>query len=431
MQPSRPPSQTREDSEPRPWIGRGFYYSSFLCPFCVLLIFTVAKIYPIVNLEREFNGDSINESYKKKPVPVPKESSKEDEQTKPKDKDFFYKIMWPPLQHSLCGTGAPNLKLSSTLFELARTEAFENEDPRVAVLSNASTTKKNFFSGGYGADVFSGTNENGERFHTVYTRIWKCANNQIRSLLKEISEQFHEGGIREISLRKSLQEIKNNESDPSFPKVCIYTAIRDPISHFLSGYNEIETRLLGSWIKTNSWEGGKREIAPYHFRVPYNQTSPGLQRKRFRGFVEDLLLETPAFGHEVMYWHVSAMSRVLVDLKKYNYTLTGYIPQLQNLTSKLPAFMASTCPNFYSAETIPPVHIGGQHKSSGDPFGLYAAAKQVWKESGPFSRALCLLHAFDYACFENLPDGIPSLCRSVYQEHANQIVSVGKHNSKD
>ncbi|GFH62044.1 hypothetical protein CTEN210_18520 [Chaetoceros tenuissimus] len=241
--------------------------------------------------------------------------------------------------------------------------------------------------------------------------------------MEEVSEYFHMGGIRKIRLSKALQEIKNNELNPSFPKVCIYTAIRDPISHFLSGYNEIETRLLGSWNKTNS---GKREIAPYHFRVPYNQTSPGLHRKRFRGFVEDLLLETPVFGREVMYLHISAMSRVLIDLKKYNYTLTGYIPELQNITSAWPAFMASTCPNFYSVETIPSLHIGGQHKSSSDLFGLYAAAKQVWKESGPFSRALCLLHAFDYACFENLPDGIPFLCQSVYQDHANQIINVGK-----
>jgi hypothetical protein len=144
--------EQREEIEPHPSIGRRiFLFFLFMCSFCVVIPFTVAKIYSMVSLDKEISGNSIYENRKKEPATaVPNESSKEDDQTKPKDdKDFFDKIIWPPLQHSLCGTGAPNLTLSSTLFELARTEAFENDYPRVPVPSNASTTKTKFFSGEY------------------------------------------------------------------------------------------------------------------------------------------------------------------------------------------------------------------------------------------------------------------------------------------
>jgi hypothetical protein len=76
--------------------------------------------------------------------------------------------------------------------------------------------------------------------------------------------------------------------------------------------------------------------------------------------------------------------------------------------------MSTTCPGYPSLEQIPDMELMGQHNSSNDDFGFYQAAKNVWKEGGDIARALCIIHAFDYACFEDLPDGIPSLCRDVY-----------------
>ena len=65
---------------------------------------------------------------------------------------------------------------------------------------------------------------------------------------------------------------------------------------------------------------------------------------------------------------------------------------------------------------LPPMNpLVGKHVSSQDEFGLYKAAKNVWKFGGKESKALCALHAFDYACFDDiLPDGIPQLCSEVY-----------------
>jgi len=101
------------------------------------------------------------------------------------------------------------------------------------------------------------------------------------------------------------------------------------------------------------------------------------------------------------------MSRVLVSLKQYGQKLTGYIPDLANLTSIWPDFMSSRCPQFLDRDSIPTMRVDGQHDSSKDRLGLYRAAKDVWAEGDPISRSLCLVHAFDYACFDDLPGGIP------------------------
>ena len=194
---------------------------------------------------------------------------------------------------------------------------------------------------------------------------------------------------------------------PEYPDPCIYTAIRDPISHFLSGYNEIEWRV-------------KRRASRQ--KIPL--TTADLRRKRFQAFVEDLVLGQIPYDYDTVFKHIQSMSRILVFLQNHNATLTGVLPQLTNLTSTFPPFLSKTCTNMYPAESMPPLHKGGQHSSSNDPLGTYQAAKDVWKEAGPTARALCLLHAFDYACFPELPDGVPPLCQSVYKEHADEIIQV-------
>ena len=49
-------------------------------------------------------------------------------------------------------------------------------------------------------------------------------------------------------------------------------------------------------------------------------------------------------------------------------------------------------------------------------YNFYSAAKTSWKEQGKVSRALCALHALDYACFDDIP--VPALCQEVYSSDA-------------
>ena len=334
----------------------------------------------------------------------------------------FYSTTWPPMQKALCGEGAPNLLLSSYLFHLARREVFGGDDP--TPFSNEtfqpSTTQMRFFVGHYGASIFEGVNERGERFSTIYVKIWKCGNNQIRWMERKLYKHLN-GTYKTLQLPDALQ--KTFSSPP-----CIYTVIRDPISHFLSGYNEVEVRQLGEYNNQSADDWPKSKPAPYHLSVPYSSDSQELRQERFRKFVLDVLQEEPTFGRYKVYSHFFPMSRILVILKKFKKELTGIIPQLENITSTWPTFLSSTCENFPSPDVIPTMSIRGQHRSSKDRLGLYQAAKDVWKEGGPIARSLCLLHAFDYACFEDLSTNIPDLCREVYQDNAEDIIDFASVN---
>mmetsp|Transcript_9676 Transcript_9676/g.20801 ORF Transcript_9676/g.20801 Transcript_9676/m.20801 type:complete len:206 (-) Transcript_9676:6-623(-) len=99
---------------------------------------------------------------------------------------------------------------------------------------------------------------------------------------------------------------------------------------------------------------------------------------------------------------------ILWDLARNGYRMTAYLPSLANLTYEFPKFLKSACPD------LVPSSLLREPMSSGDPFGYYKAAKAVWGEQGGTARALCAIHAMDYACWEDLPEGVPLLCQDVF-----------------
>ena len=72
-----------------------------------------------------------------------------------------------------------------------------------------------------------------------------------------------------------------------------------------------------------------------------------------------------------------------------------------------------------STDTIMPnMEIKGLHQSSKDIYGTYQAAKNVWNSNSTVAKALCIIHSFDYACYDFSADsdsGIPNICREVYE----------------
>eukprot|EP00536_Pseudo-nitzschia_multiseries_P012339 jgi/Psemu1/290219/fgenesh1_pg.467_\ len=295
--------------------------------------------------------------------------------------------------------------------------------------------RRKFLAGDWGTSIFHGTNNQGGRFITLYVRIFKCGNNQIRWMEKKLFHHYNGTYVsRGTSLVDALTSYvytynrrdgthKYNFADT--PPPCIYTAIRDPISHFLSGYNELEFRQLSEYKNSSEFPADDTR-APYHLDVPYSSTDPRLRKKRFVAFVRDVLLEEKVLSSHRVYSHFYPMSRILHVLTTYNATLTSYIPTLSNITTTWPEFVASTCPGAPPLNEYPRMTKQGQHTSSKDQLGLYEAAKEVWSEGGPIARSLCLLHAYDYACFEDLPDGVPDLCRQVFRDYREQLVRKGK-----
>ena len=229
------------------------------------------------------------------------------------------------------------------------------------------------------------------------------------------------------------------------PDACFVTAIRDPISHFLSAYNKIEYRNL-EWY--DDWTASKYARKANHGKKKKNTKVKGsiscdrwygdfpkASNKRFTQFLINILqgrTEEQMTHLPLDMWHVYPQSRILsrlADLDFFkNQNKIFYINTTHNIQSKFKLFAQQSCPDSFSSrsgdlrkelknsEKGEKKILPGQRESSEDKAGFYNAAKSVWKSKGPTARALCVLHSMDYACFRQLDfyAGIPEFCRRVY-----------------
>ena len=130
--------------------------------------------------------------------------------------------------------------------------------------------------------------------------------------------------------------------------------------------------------------------------------------------------------------HIWGMSGMLTVLDRNgHHRLTKYLPGIDNLNERWPRFVADTCfrqsnNKRKSKDAVPQrpplpfprtttMPIMGQHGSSQDPEGTYAAAKSMWREQGTTARAICALQVMDYACFE-FENDIPEICQHVFAQ---------------
>ena len=90
--------------------------------------------------------------------------------------------------------------------------------------------------------------------------------------------------------------------------------------------------------------------------------------------------------------------------------LTAYLPSLQNIDIEFPNMIQRHC----SVPQFDPFEKQANHISQADSYNYHAYAKQVWMEENATSRALCAIHALDYACFDDIP--VPDICQSVYTD---------------
>jgi hypothetical protein len=244
--------------------------------------------------------------------------------------------------------------------------------------------------------------------------ITRCCFQQLNDWVRNTLGKANGGIYQEINVHKSgrakaVQDLKKKSATSKAP--CIITAIRDPVSHFIAGYNEMEYRierdnrlqnasgLLFDRYKLGSTNRFEQFVADY-FGGP--KTLGGPERE---GWTE---------WHSVEPGHIYSMSGVLNMLAEQGLKLTSYLPSLRNLGETWPAFVQNTCPGLPESTASTPMRLQGQHEHTNSKSPAYKAAKRVWEEEGATARALCVVHAMDYACWENLPDGIPSVCMDVY-----------------
>uniref|UniRef100_A0A7S1FK83 Uncharacterized protein n=1 Tax=Corethron hystrix TaxID=216773 RepID=A0A7S1FK83_9STRA len=243
-----------------------------------------------------------------------------------------------------------------------------------------------------------------------YLIVWKGGNNAIHGFLANEGEHLSNTGY---------------DKKKFTGKECLITAIRDPLEHFISGYNEVEYRLVDEatarertqMVETGGWTFGKVDISE----------SPV---KRFRQFLVDIL-SCPkersytgiADGTGLETYHAFSMSSLLFNLHNrlhLNANKLNYLPTMNNLTNTLGPFLAEKCGvDWFREERIPDGL--GEHSSSSRPqyIKLKNALKEEKKDKMTVQvvKALCAIHLIDYACWRNLPDGVPSICMDLYESY--------------
>ena len=239
------------------------------------------------------------------------------------------------------------------------------------------------------------------------------------------------------------------------PVSCALLVTRDPIEHFLSGYNEVETRLEAMRLKTHPTSTPddpqlhvtrrlqELENSELKFpRLPLGSTA------RATAFVEDLLLRAPAAPDWLirdLLTHVFPQSNALLQLSgassssslsSVTTAATAVAPSppppptvafvsLEKIQTEVPRLLQSVCG--LPAPAAPPMHRSRPHASARDPVGARKAASELFQASGPAAAALCALHSFDYACFADVLTP-PPLCAKIFSDP--EFLSPGTSNNR-
>uniref|UniRef100_A0A6U6EAU1 Sulfotransferase domain-containing protein n=1 Tax=Odontella aurita TaxID=265563 RepID=A0A6U6EAU1_9STRA len=311
---------------------------------------------------------------------------------------------WNDAKSCLCPNSSPrHSEFGLTLFKLARYEIGLNITGRNE--TDEEEFVRTFFLFPPKFSIFRDPMHGNAS--VIYVGDLKVASHQIRHSLRAL-------GLREEEL--DLSSMKRKRTSPD---ACVITAVRDPVEHFLSGYSEHEYR-TAMFAETRGLVD--------EMRVRYKSHRYG-EPRRFEQLVEDFLADPGFFlfkkrSDELDYTkllrHMWGQSRILTVLEGLGLNLTSYLPSIKNITEEWYEFVLESCPS--AAERVlefrrrhnRPMEISGQHESSKDLFHFRRAANAVWADRGPTARALCALHAIDYACFDRLPKGIHVLCAEVY-----------------
>lgn len=296
----------------------------------------------------------------------------------------------------LCPDGKPQLQHASSLYRLSQRLAGVPEGTeqsmRDAVLKFFAHS-----SGGRhlrlpGGSVIS------------YVRVLKGGNNQIGCYMDLLRTQINASLVRSDgeAFREDLRK-----------STCIFTFVRDPMSHFISGYNEHQFKLHRSKQKL---EGMKRHRFKRGNYLDYDKGSAS----RFSKFIEHILspddfLRMASIDGTVR--HSYLMSGVLHEVDQASVLPSLVYGNLSKLATELPDILATSCT--LSRTVLPEVPNCGQHLSSEDPHGTYKAARSTLHIGSSMTQSLCILLAIDYACF---PQYLPSsICSGILGRPSSRI----------
>ena len=319
-----------------------------------------------------------------------KKKSSDAEAVRGKYQAFGTRI-WPSLRERMCPNSVPNVEpLGEALFDMAWDELFPDggEGNRTGGRRRKNGTPPlpgtvgTFYSGDYwGAISYRERN----RPAVVYIVVWKSASNFIHGRIHGLADSQ--------PAAKFTKNLEIEDVVELLPDACFVTAVRDPIAHFISAYNEIEYRNL-NWY--DDWTAGHGDNETWYGRYP--KATEG----RFTRFIADLLeerTEKKMTYHPSDMWHVYPQSRILkrlADLDVFagngnpdNSTQNGLLHILNTtsgIESKLVGFLHRSCPESFSDHSADAAesrekekngtkeNLPGQHESSLDKAGFYGTS---------------------------------------------------------
>ena len=286
---------------------------------------------------------------------------------------------WNIIKQMSCPKQVPRPSIWPTLFTQARIElGFDiNKIPNTPQDKRFVKAFFSFNDGGVGYTSLDGEH------HLVYLRIWKSANDQIRNNINLVARKKDNLWDVDQSLSSPIPLSKRNQT-------CVVTAVRDPVEHFLSAYNEIEYRSTDSWRRANGFDNVNDKSQRYFERYE-NGTDA-----RFERYVAEFIFGasstelSPSLPPYII-WHAFSQTGVLWLLKRQKALLgvnaprlVAYLPSVSNISATFPNLVATNCPGF-EEEFGRPFNKQFDHKSSKDEKGFYAAAKRVWSKQGATS----------------------------------------------
>jgi len=313
---------------------------------------------------------------------------------------------WESHKARLCPDQQPNVDLGEALFRAASRElGMSTSTQRWPSAAGVSKRFYRFSSGGFAVAAMDGT-----RRAAVYVRVWKCANDSIRAWAHASFAQapVRSGEVYYTEDTRDVVSLVKRAAEAGNGSVVAVTVLRDPVEHFLSGWNEIAERET------------RRKDATEDIRWDVQRDPEGT----FERFVASLVAGVPQFpgqerGRVRSLPHVFAMSGVLVPLSRSaSAGRTGIhllYPQaaasLHDSAMEFPALLSVAAPGTVPFHAISQQAVDANvrtHPSGADALGTYSASKAVFARSGPTAKALCALAALDYACFPDF--ALPTQC---------------------
>jgi hypothetical protein len=319
-----------------------------------------------------------------------------------------YSNIWPNMKEKICPHMVPNQNVWATLFELARMELGFPADQITAkkVDEEAFAIFFRFNAGGMG--YVSQDNKQ----HMIYLKVFKGGNANIIHNLKGWFRKSKKNGSDGMLLEFSrilcpASDLHSNKCKSlliKMPRItrnntCVITAVRDPVEHFLSAYNEVMYRRFDPNSKRNVI-GSTTHFEQFVRDFVGGPVSSGV----YQGY-QQLLEMAHLYSPSGILWGL----KLLRDCQgEHSPQLTAYLPTLQNIGIEFPKMIQRHC----SVPQFDPFEKQATHASQTDSYNYHATAEQVWREENATSRALCAIHALDYACFDHIP--VPDICQNVY-----------------